>query len=324
MSPGPLETSRNCFYQMLAVEWRCTLSALARALWWSAVMELFEHCPGVQALTPTFSMTWGVQCYSVYNITLEYNITLDEYNVTLCTYCSWGVQCYCTILLLRSKILLCLQYYSWGVQYYSVCSIALVEYNITLCTILFLRSTMLLCVQYYSWGVQCYSMYNITLCTMLLCVQYYSWGVQCYSVYSITVEEFNSTLWFWHWRRMWGRGAQGQFFGWITVDFPFCCPCRPPCLPIPSVLQLDLASLYLSLPGSGTLVEQDGCCKVDNVWLNIYKLSFFTDVAKGTSFKSLVPKWKSWPRKKKKTTKHIYYLLLILRNTWIFLQCSFW
>lgn len=109
------------------------------------------------------------------------------------------------------------------------------------------------------------------------------------------------------------KGLNPRFPGeCITVDFPFCGSCSPHYLPIPSAPQLDLSSLCLSSPGSSTVVKHDECCKINSVWLNIYKLSFFTDIAKGISFKSLVPKWGSWASKKKS------YLILILRNTWIF------
>lgn len=166
MLPGPLETSRNCFYQMLAMEWRCTLPALAGALWCSAVIQLLEQlCSGLWLLH--FSMTWAVQYYSV----------------------------------------------------------------------------------------------------------------------ALTWEEDGGK-----------RGSVPD--SWVrkwSVHFPFCCSCRTPCLPIPSVPQLALASLYLSSPGSSTIVKRDECCKINSVWLKTYKLSFFTDMTKDIFFKSLVSKWGSCP-----------------------------
>lgn len=86
----------------------------------------------------------------------------------------------------------------------------------------------------------------------------------------------------------------------ITPGFPFCCSCRPRCFPIPSVPQLDLSSVYLSSPGSSTILKCDEFCKINSVWLNIYKLSFFTDTGKGIYFKFFVPRWGSWASKKTK------------------------
>lgn len=96
----------------------------------------------------------------------------------------------------------------------------------------------------------------------------------------------------------------------ITPGFPFCCSCRP-CFPIPSVPQLDLSSVYLSSPGSSTILKCDEFCKINSVWLNIYKLSFFTDTGKGIYFKFLVLRWGSWAskktKKKKPTTCYLYW-----------------
>lgn len=86
----------------------------------------------------------------------------------------------------------------------------------------------------------------------------------------------------------------------IRVVFPFCSSCRPHCLPIPSVPQLDLSSLSLSSLGTSTIVKHDESCKINSVRLNIYKRSFFTHIANGMSFKSLVTKWGAWASKNPK------------------------
>lgn len=119
-----------------------------------------------------------------------------------------------------------------------------------------------------------------------------TWGVWYYSVVLLLEEDVRKRSSFFIREK-----SQVQY---IRVVFPFCSSCSPHCLPIPSVPQLDLSSLSLSSLGTSTIVKHDESCKINSVRLNIYKRSFFTHIANGMSFKSLVTKWGAWASKKPK------------------------